>query len=348
MKEVTKKTLTIKELTYTTTLKKYLKYDKLVIDVKKGVSFLWLAKNETMYYNIYRELINNNYMFYMQAGQKSYFIKRHLVAQLWQRKDLIQCGELFYTIEDSLPEKKNRLAPNRLVIIFSSMPEEKEYYSPNIGVRCFTKNFPSLPQHVVKNTKIMRMMDVNLSHGSHYINTKNYPNFESDVQKAIKEVMECYEINQEDVVMYGELKGGTGALYHALLGDYKCVCVAPIINQKEYNQLINDEHFFKQAPIEDITSKLEQLMKKCHRKKIIISSSYIPLDHGFYSQSTNEKIIDIVPIVDLAIKEHKDVVIHSVSEQVTLINELLLASKNLEKMTKDLYQIILDNYLHFE
>lgn len=345
MDKAVKKKLTIKELSYTANLEKYLQYDKLVIDVKKNESLLWLAKNAKIYYNIYQKLLNHNYMLYMHTGRKSYFIKRHLLKHIWQRTDLIQCGELFYTIEDSLPEKKNRLAPNRLVIVFFSYPEEEEYYSPNIGVRCFTKNVPSLPQHLVKNTKIMRIMDANLSHGSCYMNTKNYPTFESDVQTAIEEVMKKYKVNKEDVVLYGN---GTGALYHALLGDYKCVCIDPIINIKEYDRSINDSHFYRNGDVEDLVPKLKQLVKKCQQKKVIIGFPHIIFNNEFYFQSTNKKIIDLVPIFDTAMKEHRDIVPNSIVEQMTSINELLLASKNLEKMSKDLYLIILNNNLNFE
>ena len=50
-------------------------------------------------------------------------------------------------------------------------------------------------------------MDLNLSHGSHYINTDNYPNFENDVQESIINVMSQYNIHKDDVVLYGGSKG---------------------------------------------------------------------------------------------------------------------------------------------
>lgn len=326
----------------------HFEYEKIAINLKSPKNIILLSRNEKRFYDLYLKMLSNDYMFYMHSKESSYFIKRKLLSTIWQRTDLIQYGELFYSLEEIAAEKVNRLAPRRLVVIFSSMPAEKDYFSPNIGVRCFTKNFPSITKHLLKNTRVMRIMDANLSHGSHYINTPNYPNFEDDVQGAIKRVMETYEIDKEDVVFYGGSKGGTGALYHSVLGDYKSVSVDQIISLKEYNELNSDSHFLKKFREVSLEKTLIEMANQegMSNNKVIIGSPYVPFNYTLYSKLGSDNI-KLLNLFDSNIKTHSEVSKNSVVEQVTEINNLLLSSKNLKKMNEELYEIVVENFSNF-
>lgn len=339
--------LTIGEMNHKEDVEKYVDFDKIIVDVKDNKNIISLARSEKHYYDLYIGLLSNDYMFYMHKGEKSYFIKRNQLSTIWQRKDLIQHGDLFYSIEDIAKERVNQMAPNRLVVIFSSMPSETDYFSPNIGARCFTKNFPTLARHLIKGTRVMRIMDANLSHGSHYINTPNYPTFEADVQGAIKEVIQRYTINKEDVVLYGTSKGGTGALYHGLLGNYKTVCVDPILSLKEYNELMMDAHFLKNFRDENLANAFLAIEQPAPYKKIVLESPYVPYNYKFYAQFASDKNVEVFNVFDNNIKNHMEVFLNSIVEQVTFINNQLLDSKNFRKMNEDLYKVVTENYSSF-
>ncbi|MDG6136751.1 XcbB/CpsF family capsular polysaccharide biosynthesis protein [Lactococcus petauri] len=313
-------------------------YEKIALDLKDKRNILELSKENSMVYEIYKDLLSHDYMFYFQSGTKSYFIKRKLIKNIWKRNDLMQYGDLFYTIEQPLENKIHSVTPMRLIVVFSSVTSEN-YYSPNIGIRCFTKNFSSIQKSVLKNTMVMRIMDLNLSHGSHYINTDNYPNFEEDVQESIIKVMLQYGIHKDNVVFYGASGGGTGALYHSLLGDYNSVCVDPVISLAEYNNTMGDKYFIKGLRKESILEDIEKLLNRdlCY-KKIIIGSPAIPFNYRLYSKLIGE-VIDIFDIFDESVKFTSDVSLGCILEQVTLINNYFLNSNDYKNKLSDIKNI---------
>lgn len=249
----------ILRVTYKKKIRDY-NYERIIVDLKNSKNIIALSIENEIFYNLYKDLLTNDFMFYFHQGTKSYFIKRKLIAQIWKRRDLISFGDLFYTVEEPAQIKRNISAPTRLVVAFSGNDAEN-YYNPNIGVRCFGNNFLPLQNVVLKNTIVMRIMDLNLSHGSHYINTDNYPHFEDDVQGAIKAVIERYDINKEDVVLYGANKGGTGAFYHSMLGDYKSLSIEPIISILDRKTLLQDNYFLKGLRKDSLLSDLLELDK---------------------------------------------------------------------------------------
>ena len=54
-------------------------YEKIVVDLKDKRNILELSKNNYKVYEIYKELISHDFMFYFHSGNKSYFIKRKLI-----------------------------------------------------------------------------------------------------------------------------------------------------------------------------------------------------------------------------------------------------------------------------
>lgn len=316
-------------------------YEKISLDLKDKRNILELSKSDSKIYEIYKKLIANDFMFYFHSGTKSYFIKRKLIKDIWKRNDLVQYGDLFYTIEQPLSDRINAMSPLRLMVIFSSTASD-DYYSANIGIRCLTKDFPNLQEHIIKNTMIMRIMDVNLSHGSHYLNTGNYSNFEKDVQGSIVKVMSQYDIHKDDVVLYGVSEGGTGALYHSLLGDYNSVSVDPVITLTDYNNVMADKYFMKGLRKESILEDLMRLsQKKMHYKKNIIGSPALPYNYRLFSKLTNEAI-NIVDVFDESIKFENNIASSCIAEQVTLINNRLLDSNNFKNKVKNIRELYME------
>ncbi|WP_343068987.1 XcbB/CpsF family capsular polysaccharide biosynthesis protein [Listeria portnoyi] len=219
--------------------------------------------------------------------------------------------------------------------MFSPMPAKENYHSANIAHRCFTTSFGSMQKHLVKNTIIMRIMDLNLAYGSHYINTFNYSNMESDVQEAIRIVRNTYHISKEDVVLYGGSKGGTGALYHSLLGDYNSVTVDPIISLEQYNQE-NDLHFLRDFRKTSIFADLVRLAEsEANKRRIIFGYPLVSFNYNLYTQIPTDSI-EIRDTFDSDIHKHADISRNTIVEQITCINELLLSSENLSKILEQI------------
>lgn len=326
-----------KDMEFTDIYSFHCEYEKMKVVVKtfSNKNILELSRETQPILEMYKAILAHDYILYMHSGQSSYFIRRKDVHTIWQRKDLIQHGDLFYSLDQIPAEKENKLAPKRLVVIFSPMPAKEHYHSANIAHRCFTTSFASMQKHLVKNTIIMRIMDLNLSYGSHYINTFNYMEMESDIQNAIQFVMDSNHIAKDDVVLYGGSKGGTGALYHSLLGDYNSVTVDPIISIEQYNQE-NDLHYLRDFRKRSILNDLVKLANtETTKKRIIFGYPLISFNYNLYSQIPSDSV-EIHNVFDSSVHKHADISRNTIIEQITCINELLLSSSNLHKIVEQI------------
>lgn len=296
--------------------------DKIVVQTGTDENLLKLSRKDKEAYRIYVSLLDHDFILYMHKRKQSFFIKRTKVATIWQRKDLLQRGDTFYAVSD--PVKVNKSAQNRLVVIFSSMPPAEDYYSDNVASRMFVKNYPSMPKHLIKNVHILRIMDLNRSSGSYYLNAGSYSTFEEDVQNIITKTCENYQISKEDVVLYGASKGGTGALYHSILGNYHAVVVDPIFSITQYNNN-NDIHYLKNVLPEKLLSKFQQALldNSTDRKKVILGTSGVPENYSEYSQ-IEDPSFKIVNMKDSAMVDHVRISPNCNAEQITFINAFLM------------------------
>ena len=85
---------------------------------------------------------------------------------------------------------------------FAKMPGAQQYDSLKSHIEMLPPFFDDLERSLVKNVYTMRIMDLNVSHGSHYINTTNYPDYEQEIQESIENVRKNLEIEKEDVVFW--------------------------------------------------------------------------------------------------------------------------------------------------
>ena len=296
--------------------------DKVLIRTNSDLNLLELSIDNVNFYNLYLSLLQHNYMLYYHALERSYFIKRNLVPGLWQRKDLKIGGQTFYTVQSPLLYKKGQ--PNRVLVVFSSMPLDDNYISPNIADRCFFKNYPSIEKHVVANTYIVRIMDCNLSFGSYYLNTLNYPNFEQDVQNIISDFRSKYGISSSNTILFGISKGGTGALYHSLLGNYRSVSVDPLFSLDKYLK-DGDAHYTANFLPHDLLDAFQtkNFNTQTDRLKIIIGVPTVQENYQRYIQLKQPGVV-VKNIYDDTITEHREIGSRTMVEQVTYINSMFL------------------------
>src|SRR5699024_12508775 len=112
----------------------------------------------------------------------------------------------------------------------------------------------------------MHIMDLNVSHGSHYINTINYSEYEQHIQQTILHVKNSLEVDENNIVFYGVSKGGTGALFHGSIMDKKRLAVDPILNIGGKLE-DNDRRFLKNLRREELVPEISKNKAQIHPKK---------------------------------------------------------------------------------
>lgn len=298
------------------------------IEVVTGseTNLIKLARKGGYAYRLYKMLLKNDYILYFHTNGYSKLHKRKYVNELWKRKDLNRVGDIYYTLDAPKDRKDNpSVDDKKLLVIFPCMPAAEHYNANLIPERMFPKFFNGIERSLIKNVYTMRIMDLNLSHGSHFINSINNPTMEQDICDAIVEVKEKLGLQDKDIVLYGVSKGGTGALYYGAKLDLKCLAVDPIISLGEYNQ--TDMHFLKDFRKVDISDDINTYLSQgSHFEKYIIGSENVPFNYEYIGKIHGANVIKMNK-KDAHIKTHPDVSPNTIPEQLMLLNKMLLDMK---------------------
>ena len=233
---------------------------------------------------------------------------------------------LYYTLEKPLLN----VVPNRLVVIFSSVADRA--FNADISVRNFFTNFGTISKYIPQNSYVLRISDVGGIIGSFYMNTNFSNSIEDDIQGLLKFILEENNIAKEDVVLYGGSKGGTSALYHGILGGYKCVSVDPIVSDEYHEMASGDSHFTKEYGGYRIYPQTKQdkftnLMKTTviPDNINIIYSEQSPIYGAINSviqKNDLEKKIKYLNVCHPKIKTHPDVAAKTINILMLLMNNL--------------------------
>ncbi|KRG10761.1 accessory Sec system protein Asp2 [Staphylococcus sp. NAM3COL9] len=296
---------------------------RILIDTGSKYNYIETVRKNPDLHENYKTILKNDYILYFHQDTISKFYKREYVNELFQRKDLKKYNNVFYTLDEPIGRKINSKAAKKLLVIFTCMPNLKEYDSSLMPKRMFPKFFDGIERSLVKNVYTMRIMDLNISHGSHYISTSNYPEYEEDVQKAILNAKDKLGIKDENVVLYGGSKGGTGAIYHGAALDYKTLAVDPIVNIGG-SLAQKDRRFMKGLRKEDLIPSIDYNLRQSNKyKKNVICCENVKL---YFEQTDriDDSLINKLKLEDDTIVNHPDVSRNSVPEQLMILNELLL------------------------
>lgn len=295
---------------------------RILINTGNDQNLIQHARRDPKVHAMYKRLLENDYiLYYHDKNHISKFYKRKYVQELFKRKDLIRVNDVFYTLDKPIGRKVNELVPRRLLVLLTCMPPKEKYDSHLMPDRMFLKFFDGIEKNLVKNIYTMRIMDLNVSHGSHYISTVNYPEYESDIQKAILKVINDLSIDKENVVLYGVSKGGSGAIYHGSYLDLKTLAVDPILNIGGENEQ-NDRRFLKGLRKEDLVPTINENLSKSNKfNKYIICSEYVP-SYYEHVMRIDEGKIKKINMIDNMITSHPEVSRNSVPEQLMILNML--------------------------
>lgn len=304
--------------------------DRLVVHTETTLSMLKMARKDPNIYKKYIDIISNDYTLIGHKNGYSIFMKRQKYSpeKLAAYNHLKRHKGLIYTLAKPEPKRSSKSLPNRLLVLFSHMNGGGGYDSNNAIERMFVQFFNDIQRSLVKNVYVLRIADLNLSHGSYFVNTPNYPDYEEQIQELILNIRKEFNIAQDQVVLYGGSKGGSGALVHAAIGNYKAVAGDPIVNATKYNE--KDWHFIKNFREADLTDKIILASKHNSNKMYIFASKSQPFN---YKASANlaKKSKELINIVDLSndvmVKKHPHITAQSVPEQITLMNLLFDGEK---------------------
>lgn len=186
-------------------------------------------------------LANNGFYTYMTKDNATRFVSDKSLGKLWKSlvtKEFIRHPNgVVYSYSPALGQPT---APKRLLVVFSSI--SGNINTPSL-MRYFEQNFKSIQKFIPSDTAVLRIADLGGVVGAFYLNTTHLPNNASNVQQVIEDVRREHGIGHGSVVLYGASKGGTGALFHAVQGHYRCVAVDPIVDDQHYIEHYNDAHF---------------------------------------------------------------------------------------------------------
>lgn len=269
-------------------------------------------------------LANHGFYLYMtREGDTSSFVQHKRLPTLW---NLLRFNKGFYSEQGVVYTFDTEPSGHKsLLVIFSSI--NGPIYQSSLN-RYFTQNFRKISNFIPSDTLVMRIADLGGITGSYYLNNNYFDNNEQAIQSLIREVKSKYSL--ERVVLMGASKGGSGAMYHGLLGDYDFVAVDPIVTDEFYFTKFNDLHFMRGvASISKEESFKLLLQNKVwninKENKIIITSRQSPQYH-YISDIVLKKYgenFSVFKNTNLEIKSHPEVSPNSLFKTTELVGKCL-------------------------
>lgn len=317
-----------KNTEYTTLEQFKLDYQKkrLAIDIDSPLNIIYASRKSKDTYWKYIEILKHDYILIGHKHYSSIFTKRteYFPEKVKGYEYLKRHKNVFYTYHAPEAKRTSPSLPNRLLVLFSHMNGTvKGYNNNNIITRTFNPYFLDIQRSLVKNVHILRIGDITLSHGSYYHNTTVFPDYENQVQELINAYRKRFNISNDNTILYGGSKGGSGALLHSAIGDYYAICGDPILNLSFYNFDRNDFHFVQNFLPLDLTDNILRHMRTNKNKKFIFCHKNQKLNYeaSCHLAKLSKGITQIVDLSnDSKITKHPEITSNSVPEQITLMN----------------------------
>lgn len=270
----------------------------------------------------------NGWVVYKSTNDCSYLLHQSGVGRVWHRVrngDFVEHENgLIYSVESDDSERK----VFGMVVVFSSMADPHDASGLS---RYFYRNYSSIAKHVGPGVAILRIADIDSVVGGFYLPTNWDPLRHVKVNQLIREVANRMNVSDDNIVLYGASKGGTGALYHSLYSQaaWKCVSVDPVVDDHYYENQYRDSHWTGGAIFPHRKSELFDALiegtrweNHVHPRISIVSSRRSPLFQSISvvagSIPASAKIFAIVD--DPKIAGHPDVSPRSVQFATGLIN----------------------------
>lgn len=239
----------------------------------------------------------------------------------------------YYTLED--PVAVDDKTSYRMLVIFSSIADFP--LNASIFRRSFFKNWEKVQNFIPKNTYVLRIADIGGVLGSFYLNSNFDHFFENKIQNLIKKVSEDFFINKNNIVLFGTLKGATGALYHGILGNYSAVAVDPIVSDEYYINKKRDLYFVEGAFPVSKEDKFNTIIdKNKNLKNINIVTSKNSHQFLFINKLMQYRSdINLFVFTNPLITTNEEVDSNTIIFYTTLINSIFYNIYNAKKIDSD-------------
>ncbi|MDR2977330.1 MAG: XcbB/CpsF family capsular polysaccharide biosynthesis protein [Streptococcaceae bacterium] len=165
---------------------------------------------------------------------------------------------VYYNLEK--PIMVDQDLKNKLLVWFSPFPDR---FDAAAEMRMFCaehQRWPDLSRRVANNTFILRLADSNLISGSFFQNTQTFPDYEEKIQQLIRKMAAENAVGSDNVVIYGDSRGGTGAFVHALLGGYQAVMLDPLMDRRTLDDGLIDSAIVQDFIPENFVARINGLL----------------------------------------------------------------------------------------
>ena len=304
-------------------------------NIGTGINMIKLARTNSGMRELITTLANNGFYTYMSKDNATRFVSEKSLDKLW-----VKLTSNDYTRHPNgvvysfaMPSSSN--SPKRLLVVFSSI--SGDINTPSL-MRYFEQNFKSIQKFIPPDTAVLRIADLGGVAGAFYLNTTHLPKNADNIQQVIADVRKENGIAHDSVVLYGASKGGTGALFHAIQGHYRCVAVDPIVDDEHYIIKHNDAHFTENGVFPETKkqlfgmimgniARLPEISQAAPVRWSVICSGNSP-QYKYISRTLIDNANSRISFYDSrnpAIKDHPQVGQNTVNTATSLINLHLYA-----------------------
>jgi len=288
-------------------------------------NLLHIARKNDPLRQVVARLSNHGFHLYALRDGVSSYVRHGRIPTLWNKvvnKTYdIDANGLVYSVTPAPLKSGER----KLLVVFSSIAASMYNASLN---RYFEQNFKSINKYVPEDTAVLRIADIGGVLGAFYLNTNYLPSNEQNIQELIRWVLERHGIDRTRTTFYGVSKGGTGALYHAILGGYNATVVDPIVSDDHYVDRYNDLHFTRWVHAQKKQDRFRELALSRDREqsRLAVVYSHRSPQYPYINEIVGGGFGDIVSFFDSdnpRIKKHPDVGPATINSTVMLINMML-------------------------
>lgn len=128
--------------------------------------------------------------------------KRLIHRSNFYRSNMKKLHNIWYTEEINKKRLSGSNKPKRILFYFTPMSAPK-WATDNFAEQALPDRFKSLSRSLVKDTLLIRIADVNLTRGSYFMSSVNYPEYEKNIVNFIYAKIKEYNVLKENIVFYG-------------------------------------------------------------------------------------------------------------------------------------------------
>lgn len=231
-------------------------------------------------------------------------------------------NDVFYTLEKPVSVFAASKSICRMLVVFSSIGEFP--FNAAVANRAFYLDWPDVKNDIPANTYILRIADTGGVLGAFYMNSNFDKSFEQRVHDLIIHIANECHIAKGNIILYGANKGGTGALLHGILGEYRTIAVDPVVTDRFFIEKRNDQHFVTESFSEDKEKKFKNLLEESNNlDHIHIVTSYASEQFKYIKDIVwTHKDVHMYIFNNENIKKQGDVLKNTVVFVKTLINAM--------------------------